>query len=106
MEFQDLKTTLLSDTKTIILGDFSIPWNKENYMDTKKMQDTVNLFDQFQNVTLQTHKAGNLLDWISTTNESHKENLISDKANQDILSDHCIIKFKLPYLDHPLKELP
>ena len=59
------------------------------------MQDTLNLFDLFQNVTLQTHKAGNILDWILTTYESHKENLISDIANQDLLSDHCIIKFKI-----------
>ena len=74
-------------------------------MDIKLMQDTLNLFHLFQNVTLQTHKAGNILDWILTTKESHKENLISDTTNKDFLSDHCITKFKLPYLYHSQKEL-
>ena len=87
-------------------GHFNIPKNKEDHMDTKLMQDVLNLFDIFQNVTLQTHKAGNILDWIITTNESHKENPISGIAKQDFISDHCIFKFKLPYLDQPKKELP
>ena len=55
----------------------------------------LNLFDLFQNVTLITHKAGKILDSILTTKESYKENLISDIANQDFLSDHCIIKLKI-----------
>ena len=66
--------------KRIILGDFNIPWNKEDHIDITLMQDTLNLFDLFQN--------GNILYWILTTNESHKENLISHVANQDFLSDH------------------
>ena len=98
-EFPDLITILLNDKKTPTkLGDVNIPQNKEDHMDTKLMQDTINLFYLFQNVTFQTHKAGNILDWILTTIESHKENLISDITNQDFLSDHCIIKFKTALL--------
>ena len=60
-----------------------MPCNKEGHRDTKLIQDTLILFDLFCNVTFQTHKTGNILDWILATNELHKENLISDKANQD-----------------------
>ena len=77
----------------ITLRDFNIPSNKD-HINTKLMQDTLNLFHLFQNVTLQRHKAGNTLDWILITNESLKENPISDIANQDFLSVHCILKFK------------
>ena len=91
-DFPDLITTLHNDIqKTIILWDFNIPWNKEDHMDTKLMQDTLNLFDLLQNVNCQTHIAGNILDWILTTNKSHKQSLISDIANQDFLLDHCFI---------------
>ena len=72
-------------------------------MDTKLMHDTLNLFDLVQNVTHQTHKAENILDWIITTNELRKENLMSCIANQDFLSDHSIIKFKSA-LPRPLTE--
>ena len=65
-------------TQKTILRDFNIPWNKEDHMETKLMQDTLNLYDLFQNLTFQTHKAGNILDWILTTNESDKDSLISD----------------------------
>ena len=85
----------------MLVWDFNIPWNKEDHMDTKLMQDTLNLFDLFQNVTIQTQIAGKILDWILTTYESHKETLISEIASQDILSNHCIIKFKIVLLDHP-----
>ena len=81
--------------KPIKLGDFNIPWKKEDHMDTKLMQDTLNLFDLFQNVTLQTHNAETMLDWILVTYELHTENLISDIANQYLLSNHSIIKFKI-----------
>ena len=62
----------------------------------------LNLFDLYQTVTLQTHKAVNILDWILTANKSHKGNLISDMGNQNFLSDHCIIKFKIS-LPRPAK---
>ena len=52
-------------------------------MNTKLVHGTLNLFDLFQIVTLKTHKVGNILDLILTTNESHKENLISDIVNLD-----------------------
>ena len=74
-------------------------------MDTKLIQDTLNLFDLFQNVTLQSHKAGNILDWILATNESHRENLISHIANQDFLSDQCIIKFKITLPKPPTERI-
>ena len=34
-----------------------MPWNKEDHMDTRLMQETLNLVDLSQNVTLKTHKA-------------------------------------------------
>ena len=104
-ECPDLIKTLLNNThtQTIMLGDFNIPWNKEDCIDTKLMHDALNVFDLFQNVSLQTHKVGNILDWILAVNELHKENLIPDIANKDFLSDHCIIKFKAA-LPRPHKE--
>ena len=74
-------------------------------MDTKLMQDTLNLFHLFQNVVLQTHKAGNILDCILTMNDSHKENLISDISNEDSFSDHYIIKFKTVLPRPPIERI-
>ena len=69
------------------------------------MQHMLNLFDLFQNVALQTHKAGNLLDWILTTNEPHKENLISDIANKDFLFEYCNIKCKMVLPRPPMERI-
>ena len=73
-------------------------------MDSKLTQETLNLVDPFQNVTLQTQS------WKHTVldlnkNESHKENLVSDISNEGFLSYHCIIKFQTALPSPPTERI-
>ena len=90
-KFPDLISNLLRSSRNIsILGDFNIPWNISEHLDTINMQDIMDMHDLKQYIHLQTHKLGNALDWLI----SNSPNNMMDITNKDFLSDHCIIEQK------------
>ena len=70
-EFSEFLTSLLQEnSQPIITGDFNIPWNLLEHMDTKRMNEILHTFNLVQEIEFPMHKAGNSLDWII-----HKEKL-------------------------------
>ena len=90
-EFPDHISFLLRCfNNVIILGDFNIPWNKPEHLDTTSMREILDMYDLHQHINIQTHKPGNTLDWlISSSPET-----IQDITSKDFLSDNSIIKWK------------
>ena len=90
-EFLDHISDLLRSSRNIsILGDFNIPWNISEHLDTTSMQEIMDMHDLKQYIYLQTHKLGNTLDWLI----SNSPNNIMNITNNDFLSDHCIAEQK------------
>ena len=90
-KFPDHISNLLRSSRNIsILGDFNIPWNISEHLDTTSMQEIMDIHDLKQYIHLQTHKLGNTLDWLISNNPDN----IMDVTNKDFISGHCIIEWK------------
>ena len=90
-EFPDHISSLFRSSKNIIIvGDFNIPWNKQEHPDTTSMHEILDMHDLHQHIHTQTHKLGNTLDWLI----SNSPDIIQDITNKDFLSDHSIIEWK------------
>ena len=89
-ELPDHISSLFRSSKNIIiLGYFSIPWNKPENVDTTSMQEILDMHDLHQHIYTQTHKLGNTLDWLI----SNTSNTIQDITYKDYLLDHSFIEW-------------
>ena len=68
----------------IISGDFIIPFGNGS-SDAVAMNNILDLFNLKQHVNFPTHKFGNTLDWLITSDES---NLINNIRSTGQMSDH------------------
>ena len=64
-EYPDFLTSVLKEnSQPTMLGDFNIPWNLPDHIDTQHLAEMLNIFNLHQLVNFPTHKAGNTLDCI------------------------------------------
>ena len=77
-------------------GDFNIPWNSLDHIDTKSLAEMLNTFNLHQLINYQIHKAGITLDWVIHRAE---QNCIQNITRSDSLSDHYIIEWNM--IGHP-----
>ena len=90
-EFPDHISSLFISSKNItILGDFNIPWNKPEHLDTTSMQEILDMYNLCQHINIQTHKLGNTLDWLI----SNSPDTSQDITNKDFLSNQSNIEWK------------
>ena len=73
----------------LILGDFNIPWNIIDNMDTISLMELAELYGLKQHVCMSTHTSGNMLDLMFSTSDSRL--IISKPRSSYFISDHCFI---------------
>ena len=84
-EFQDFLAFLLSlPLDFIISGDFNIPFGNDS-PDAVAIDNILDMFNLKQHVHFPTHKFGNTLDWLITSNEC---SLINKIRPTEQMSDH------------------
>ena len=73
----------------LILGDFNIPWNIIDNMDTISLMELAELYGLKQHVCMSTHTSGNMLDLMFSTLDSRLK--LSKPRSSYFISDHCFI---------------
>ena len=80
-----------------ILGDFNIPWDKQEDPERKCFASLLNSFGLVQHVEEQTHSRGHAIDFIISKKQ---DNTIVNHAVGELIPDHHLIcayfKFKKP----------
>ena len=101
-EFPDLLEHVnLLRGKSIILGDFNIPYNNNNHYLTKQALDLTDSFDYSQAVTEPTfYRSGNIIDWVLY--KKTDDILLSCELNHLLSSDHAAVICQMN-LDRPTR---
>ena len=81
--------------------DFNIAWNKLENSDTISTQEILDMHDLNEHINTQTHKLGNILDWLI----SNTANTIHNITNKDYLSDHSLIEWKFKISRNPTEKI-
>ena len=89
-EFPDFLDNLMSSYQDVlILGDFNIPWNIIDNVDTISLMELAELYGLKQHVCMSTHTSGNMLDLMFSTSDSRLK--LSKPRSSYFISDHCFI---------------
>ena len=89
-QFPDFLDNLMSSYQDVlILGDFNIPWNIIDNMDTISLMELAELYGLKQHVCMSTHTSGNMLDLMFSTSDSRLK--LSKERASYFISDHCFI---------------
>jgi len=83
--------SLLLPGKLVIVGDFNLPWNKDEPT-TKKLKELLHSLGYIQHVTGATQKKGNTIDFVITRSE---DSPFVDVQVSSLLTDHYAIHCSL-----------
>ena len=83
----------MNDTNVIILGDFNLHVNDPNDDNAMNFIESTQALALEQHVNFSTHTSGNTLDLVFT--ELFNELKIQKCTQDDLISDHCIVKCNL-----------
>ena len=101
-EFPDHMTSLFRSSNNILIsGDFNIPWNKPENLDSISMQEILDMCDLNQHIHRQTHRLGNTIDRLI----SNTVNIIQDIRNKDYISDDRLIEWKFQINKKPTEKI-
>ena len=99
-EFSKLMESLsIVGGKLLVLGDFNIPWNKEDHPEREQLHDLLSSCSLTQHVEFVTHLGGQTLDYVISRESDHLETSVS---SGDVIADHTTVLITLSVSKPPI----
>ena len=99
-EFSKLMESLsIIGGKLLVLGDFNIPWNKEDHPEREQLYDLLSSCSLTQHVEFVTHLGGQTLDHVISRDSDY---LVTSVSSGDVIADHTTVLITLSVSKPPI----